>query len=756
MNSWWRTWIWIVIANLAGCPAPDPPAGDVDGDGWTEAQGDCDDNDRAVYPGATDICDGKDNGCNGLPDDPYDGDGDGVSTCGPDGEFGTLDDDCDDEDPSVYPNAEEVCDHIDNDCTGVADDAPGVDEDHDGYCVAEGDCDDQRSTIHPGASEVCNGEDDDCNGIVDDGYDDDGDGYSPTSCGGEDCDDQDPEIHPGAEEVCNGQDDNCNGEIDEAFDQDGDGWAECSGDCDDSDADVHPGVAEQCNGIDDNCNGQVDEEVDEDEDGVTPCGGDCDDLEPTVYPGALDGPDGLDNDCDGSVDALYAWDVDAAVLPVSLQGAANARHGMSVAGGGDVTGDGIDDVLVGAPFDDGNAQDSGAAALVEGEAGDWFGGTLVLGLASDIDGTIEDAQTGDAVGIGDLNGDGWPDVAIGSSYLWDNHSPVGEVVVFFGGPGAIGPYPATDEADVVIRGGFPGEQAGSALSAAGDVNFDGYDDLLIGAPYNNANPNVAGMVYLFFGRANWDASYETTDADVLLEPTADDHLLGTAVALVPDMDGDGDDEVLIGAEEAASGDGLAYLVLGHAMFWEDMGLEAADVTFHGTGGERWGARVGGVEDLDGDGLGEAWIGSLDHPPGGAVALFLGDAGGLSDSVDLVGGADVLFVGSAAEEAALLVAPGDMDGDGVPEVAIGARSCGEAGVEAGAVYLVSGPVGAWPAELELDTADARLLGEAAGDWFGHALATGDLDDDGLMDLVVSAPYNDQNGSQAGKSYVVYGY
>ncbi len=756
MTSWQRALTWLSLVHLAGCPAPAPPAGDADGDGWSEVEGDCDDLDREVYPGATDVCDGKDNDCNDLIDDPYDEDGDGVSTCGADGVFGTPDDDCDDANPSTYPNAEEVCDDVDNDCSGFADDAPGVDEDHDGWCVAEGDCDDQRAGVNPGANEICNGLDDDCNGVVDDGYDDDGDGYSPTSCGGEDCDDGDPEIHPGAEEVCNARDDDCDGTIDEGFDDDGDGWAECSGDCDDSDPDVHPGAAEQCNGIDDNCNGQVDEEVDEDGDGVTPCGGDCDDQEPAVYPGALDGPDGLDNDCDGSVDGLYAWDLDAGVLPVSVQGAANARLGLSLAAGGDITGDGVDDAVLGAPFDDGNAQDSGSVDVVEGETGDWFGGSLVLGVASDIDGTEEDAQTGDAVAVGDLNGDGWPDVVIGSSYLWYNSSPVGEVAIFFGGPGAIGPFPATDEADVIIRGGFPGEQAGTALSAAGDVDADGIDDLLIGAPYNNVNPNVAGMVYLFFGRSSWAGDYLTTDADVTLEPTADDHLLGTALAIVPDVDGDGDDEILVGAEEAGGEDGRAYLVKGHAMLWDDQGLEDADVTFHGSGGERWGARVGGAADLDGDGRGEIWIGSLGHPPGGAVAVSLSGNGALPSSVDLPGDADVLLLGSAAEEAAVLASPGDMDGDGVADLAVGARSCAEAGVEAGALYVLLGPLGSWPDEIDLQTADARILGEAAGDWFGHAVAVGDLDDDGHGDVVVSAPYNDQNGSQAGKTYVIYGY
>ena len=299
--------------------------------------------------------------------------------------------DCNDNNAAVHPGATEICNGIDDNCNGEIDEACGTgttfyrDADSDGYgnpnitiqattqpqgYVANStDCDDNNTSVHPGATELCNGIDDNCNGQVDEGCgttttyyrDADGDGYGNPNvsiqastppqgyvANNTDCDDTKASVHPGATEVCNGIDDNCNGQIDEGVklsfyrDADHDGYGNASNsvqacamappgyvsnntDCDDTKASVHPGANELCNGIDDDCDGQVDEGVkstfyrDADGDGygtaattIQACAApsgyvsnntDCNDANAGVYPGAIEVcNNNIDDDCDGQID----------------------------------------------------------------------------------------------------------------------------------------------------------------------------------------------------------------------------------------------------------------------------------------------------------------------------------------------------------------------------------------------------------------------------------------------------------------------
>ena len=265
-----------------------------------------------------DLVDGfTDTDGDGMPDcaeDDSDGDG-------------SLDiDDCAPLDPDVFPgNIEVPDDGVDNDCSGDDTVSCYDDADGDGFgggtptllegacgdLLADGsDCDDGDELIHPGADELCDGVDNDCDGDADedldyvDWYADaDGDGFGDpdqpwsdnpaceppdgyTDDAG-DCDDEDPAIHPDAEELCDGADSDCDGVLDEQeADGDGDGVPPCDGDCDDDDPDVYRGAVEICDdGLDQDCDGAEDPDLDRDDPQCWPGG--CSTAGRQAHPGLL-------------------------------------------------------------------------------------------------------------------------------------------------------------------------------------------------------------------------------------------------------------------------------------------------------------------------------------------------------------------------------------------------------------------------------------------------------------------------------------
>jgi hypothetical protein len=268
---------------------------DLDEDGYTVCGGDCDDNDNTIYPGAPELCDGKDNDCDTLVDegvgslwyqdsdsDTYGNPAVSQQACTQPSGYVSDSTDCNDSDANEHPNQVWYKD-ADNDgySDGTTDTIsctrPG------GYKVASeltaitGDCDDSNGAVNPAATEVCNGIDDDCDTLIDEGVtttyyqDSDSDTYgnpavSQQACSqpvgyvldNTDCNDSDAAVNPGATEVpYNGKDDDCNAvTLDDDLDQDS---YPIATDCDDTNAAVNPGATEVCNGIDDNCDGNIDE-----------------------------------------------------------------------------------------------------------------------------------------------------------------------------------------------------------------------------------------------------------------------------------------------------------------------------------------------------------------------------------------------------------------------------------------------------------------------------------------------------------------
>jgi predicted outer membrane repeat protein len=349
-------------SDIGAYGGPDAPiidtTSDDDGDGYT-VDLDCNDQDAAINPSATEICNGVDDDCDGFTDDSsatgqstfyfdLDGDGYGLSTvsveaCDAPNGYVADNTDCDDNKASVNPGAVEICDGLDNDCnTAVDDNVPNPDtwyQDSDGdgfgdsatvliqcnaptgYVGVAGDCDDTDATVSPAASEICNNVDDDCNGDIDDNAvdgdlwfeDSDGDnfgnpletvracsvpaGYTENNT---DCNDNNADTFPGAPEECTATVDyNCDGQAGDP-DSDNDGFAECV-DCDDNDPSINPAATEiWYDAIDQNCDEASD--FDQDGDGYDAAdfdGEDCDDLDAAINPGVEDPKgDDIDSNCD--------------------------------------------------------------------------------------------------------------------------------------------------------------------------------------------------------------------------------------------------------------------------------------------------------------------------------------------------------------------------------------------------------------------------------------------------------------------------
>ncbi|GDX78739.1 hypothetical protein LBMAG42_05500 [Deltaproteobacteria bacterium] len=270
--------------------------GDNDEDGYVAAD-DCNDDDATVNPGAEEQWyDGIDQDCDGNDDDQ---DGDGY----------VLAEDCDDTDASINPGATETWyDGVDQDCDGASD----YDQDRDGHdseLWGGDDCNDRAEAVHPGTTETWyDGVDQDCDGASD--YDQDGDGQEAEAYGGEDCDDTNASAYAGADEIYyDGVDEACDGGSD--YDQDGDGEdnnAFGGEDCDDADATILSTATEiWYDGTDQDCDGASDYDQDGDgADAIAYGGTDCDDTDPTSATGGAEEPNGLDDDCDGEIDeGLY-------------------------------------------------------------------------------------------------------------------------------------------------------------------------------------------------------------------------------------------------------------------------------------------------------------------------------------------------------------------------------------------------------------------------------------------------------------------
>ena len=320
-------------------------------------------------------------------------------------------------------------------------------------------------------------------------------------------------------------------------------------------------------------------------------------------------------------------------------------------------------------------------------------------------------------------------------------------------------------ADASFIGEAAGDVAGYFVSHAGDVNGDGYDDILIGADFNDEGGTDAGQTYLILGRsaADWGMDYSLSNADASFIGEAENDRAGYRASGTRDVNGDGYDDFLIGAhgnDEGGEGAGQVYLILGSAAVdWGmDYSLSNVDASFIGEeSGDYTGTSVSGAGDVDGDGYDDFLIGAYGDV--GHAYLILGSAAADWGMDHSLSNADASFVGEAMSDRVgwSVSDVGDMNQDGWDDFLIGAHRNDGGGTDAGKSYLILGRSATdWGMNYSLSNADTSFLGEAADDHAGWSVSgVADVNRDGYPDFLIGAYRNDESGADAGQAYLVFG-